>query len=211
MNAVNAVQAFFAPILLAYPILVYFGTYLSIIIIGNVVSFATLWLAFQGGIEIVPFLGVVTLVLLADISGDQAWYWLGRGLRDTKLGNFLYRKLPKREYIEKHLRRRATRWIFLSKFIPSSTFPIIFLAGWSDVPFRKFLPASLAAIASSVATLVLLAFGFSLGLSTLEPVAFFRHFERLFLLGIVIFLILHFLTAALSRRFLKREEPESES
>ena len=207
MTAVNVVRTFFAPILLAYPFLVYFGTYISIIICGNVVSVATLWLAFQGKVEIIPFVGVVALVLFSDISGDQAWYWLGRGLRGTKLGSFLYRKLPKREYLESHIRRQAERWIYLSKFIPSSTFPIIFLAGWSDVPFRKFLRSSLAAIGSSTAVLVLLAYGFSLGLSTLEPTAFFRRFERLFLLGIVIFLALNFLAVKLSRRILRREEP----
>lgn len=205
MTAVDAIQAFFAPLLLAYPVLVYFGTYLSIIIIGNVVSFATFWLAFQGNVQLWPFLGVVSLVLFADISGDQAWYWLGRGLRGTKFGNFLYRKLPGREYLEEHIREKADRWIFLSKFIPSSTFPIIFLAGWSDVPFRKFFPVSLAAIVSSAAVLVLLAFGLSLGLSALQPTAFFRDFERLFLLGIVIFLILDFLAAKLSRRAFRRK------
>lgn len=206
MNAVNAVQAFFAPLLLAYPFLVYFGTYLSIIIIGNVVSFATLWLAFQGNVQTVPFLGVVSLVLLADISGDQAWYWLGRSLRDTKTGAFLYNHIPRRAYVEKHIQERAERWIFLSKFIPSFTFPIIFMAGWSRVPFRKFLPYSLAAIISSAATLVLLAYVFSLGLSTLQPVAFFQSFERLFLLGILLFLVLHFLAAKLFRRVLRRRE-----
>lgn len=206
MTAVDAIQSFFAPILLAYPLLLYFGTYLSIIILGNVVSFATLWLAFQGDVQIGPFLVVVSLVLFADISGDLTWYWLGRSLRGTRFGTFIYRRVPQRENIERHIQKRATRWIFLSKFIPFSTFPIIFSAGWANVPFRKFFPVSLAAIVSSVATLVLLSFGLSLGLSPLEPVAAFKQFERLFLLGIIIFLALNFLAAKLSRRVLRREE-----
>jgi membrane protein DedA with SNARE-associated domain len=208
MNPVNAIQAFFAPILAGYPFFVYFGTYLSVIIFGNVVSFATLWLAFQGNVQVGPFLGVASLVILADISGDQAWYWLGRSLRDTKFGSFLYSHIPRRVHIEKHIEEHPDRWIFLSKFIPYSTFPIIFMTGWAQVPFRKFLPASLAAIISSVSALVLLAYGFKLGLSALQPVAFFKSFERLFLLGILLFLLLHFLGAKLSRRAFHRREPE---
>ncbi len=203
MNTVQAIRAFFLPIIATYPVLLYLGTYLSIIFLGNVISFTTLLLAFQGSVSVGPFLGVIALVLFADISGDLAWYWLGRKLPGTRVGEFLYRKLPKHEEIERNVLKRAERWVFLSKFIPASTFTIIFLTGWSEVPFKKFFRTSLAAIFCSVAVLTLFAFALSLGLSSLEPIALFKRFERLFALGIIIFLLFNFFLAKLFRRLIR--------
>ena len=208
MNTVQAIRAFFLPIIAASPLLLYFGTYLSIIFFGNVVSFATILIAFQGGTGIWPFLGIISLVLLADISGDLAWYWLGRGLRGTRVGEFLYKNLPKHAEIERHILKRSDRWIFLSKYIPFSTFTIIFLSGWSIVPFKKFFKVSVAAVVSSVAALTLLVFLVSLGLSSLGPAAIFQRFERLLILGVLVFLLFNFLAARLSRRILRREDAD---
>ena len=204
MTAVNAIRAFFVPILAAYPVLVYLGTYISIIIVGNVVSFATLWLAFQGELDFKNFLGVVGLVLFADISGDLAWYWLGRKLRGTRLGEFLYRHIPKQKEIEEHIAANSKRWIFLSKFIPSSTFAIIFSVGWAKIDFKKFFATSLLAIFSSVAILVLLAFGLATGLSGLEAATAFKKYERLFLLAIIIFIVIDLLLGKLFRTLGRR-------
>lgn len=204
MTAVNAIRAFFVPLLVAYPALVYLGTYLSIIIVGNVVSFATLWLAFQGELDFKNFLGVVGLVLFADISGDLAWYWLGRKLRGTRLGEFLHRHLPKHEEIEGYITANSKKWIFLSKFIPSSTFTIIFLVGWSKIDFKKFFSTSLLAIFSSVAILVALAFGLATGLSGLEAATVFKKYERLFLLAVILFLVINFVLGKLFRSLVRR-------
>lgn len=206
MTLANAIRAFFAPILTAYPALVYLGTYLSIIFIGNVVSFATLWLAFQGKLEARSFFGVVGLVLFADISGDLAWYWFGRTFRGTRLGNFIYNRIPRREEIEEYIASNPQKWIFLSKFIPASTFAIIFSVGWVRTDFKKFFFASLAAIASSVAVLVLLAFGLARGLSSFEAEAAFRHYERLFLLAVAIFLAIDLLAGKLLRSFVRKKQ-----
>lgn len=204
MTAVNAIRAFFVPILAAYPALVYLGTYFSIIIIGNVVSFATLWLAFQGELDFANFLGVVGLVIFADISGDLAWYWLGRKLRGTKLGEFLYHRLPKHEEIEGYIKANAKKWIVLSKFIPSTTFTIIFLVGWAKIDFKKFFSASLLAIFSSVAVLVALAFGLATGLSGLEAAAVFKKYERLFFLAVILFIVINFVLGKLFRALIRR-------
>lgn len=203
MNTIQAIRAFFLPIIATYPVLLYLGTYLSIIFLGNVISFTTVLLAFQGGVRFWPFAGIIFLVILADVSGDLAWYWLGRKLRGTKIGEALYRKLPRHEKIEKNILKNSDRWVFLSKFIPFSTFTIIFLTGWIEVPFKKFFRVSLVAIVSSVAALVIFAFVLSLGLSSLEPIALFKQFERLLALGILVFIIFNLFLAKLFRRVIR--------
>lgn len=202
MNTVNVIRAFFTPLLLAYPLLLYFGTYLSIIFIGNLVSFTTLWLAFQGNLEFLPFLGVIALVLFADISGDLAWYFLGKKLSGTRFGHFLYNRIPHHREIEEYIQASAPKLIFLSKFIPGSTFAIIFSVGWAKTDFKKFFPISLAAIMSSVSVLVLLAFGLASSLSALTAASLFKRYEHLVILAVVLFLIIDILLGKLFRRAL---------
>lgn len=198
------IHGFFAPLIAAQPLLVYPVTFLSIILIGNPVSFAAFYLAFQENFRAGNLFGIVLLVLAADIAGDLAWFWLGKKLRGTKLGHFLRRHIPKHEELENNIRANSDKWIFLSKFIPSTTFAIIFSVGWADIKFKKFWPVSLAAIASSVLVLMAVAFGLASSLSGLEAVHAFKRFERLFVLALIIFFILNFAVAKISRKILRR-------
>lgn len=200
------VQAFFAPLLAAYPLLVYPGMVLSIILIGNLASFSFFWLAFTENFRASHLFLIIILVFLADVAGDLLWYALGRTFSGTKFGNRLYGRVAGHGDIEKHLAENAPRWIFLSKYIPFSTFAIIFSAGWAKIPFKKFWPVSLTAIASSVFVLMLITYGLSTGLSGLEAVSIFKHIERLLAVAVLLFLLLNFVIAKLVRRVVRHGE-----
>lgn len=199
------VQGFLDPLLAAHPLLVYPATYFSIILIGNPASFAALWLAFEDHLRASSMFGILGLILFADISGDLAWYSLGRSLRDTRIGRLIHSHIPRRNAIEKHVAKNASKWIFLSKFIPSSTFAIIFSVGWAKVKFRKFLPVSLAAIGSSVAVLALIAYALASSLSSINAPVIFRRIEHLLAISLVIFIGLNIIIARFSRNLMKEE------
>jgi len=167
--------------------------FFSTLIIGNVVSFTALWIGFReySNTRILPF--IILTLIAADLIGDILWYSLGRLGRDTRFGNFLHNHLPRQKKIETHIQKSSRQWIFLSKYIPSSTFAIIFSVGWARVEFKKFWPVSLAAIFSSLAIIIGLSWGLSAGLSLLEAVAFFKRFERILLVGVILFVAVSYI------------------
>lgn len=200
------VSGFFSNLIVNYPLLTYPGLFLSIILIGNPVSFSAFWLAFQEEFLFSTIVYLFSFVVFTDICGDLAWYYMGKKLRGTKLGERLHSKIPKATTVETHLEKHATKWVFLSKYIPSSTFTIIFLAGWANVPFKKFFKTSLLAIFSSVLLIAGITYGLSSGFSALEAKSIFHRIEQLLLAGLIIFLLINFVFGKLITRYLRKKE-----
>lgn len=181
--------------------LAYFIIYLITIFLGNISGFAGLWLAFRGffGPWGVPL--VLLTLFLSDISGDFLWYSLGRSLRDTRLGNFVKNRLPRHQKIEAGLQKNGRGWIFISKFLYASTFPIIFFVGWFRFEFRKFFKTSLLSIVCWLPVLTGLAYGLISGLTPLRAIAIFKRFELLFLVGLALFIVADYFLARLLKKF----------
>ncbi|HUZ93019.1 MAG TPA: VTT domain-containing protein [Candidatus Paceibacterota bacterium] len=192
--------------------LAYFIIYLVTIFFGNISAFASFWLVLRGtfGPWGVPFL-ILTLIA-SDITADLLWYSLGRTVRDTRFGNFIKKHLPHHKKIEAHIRKDSTKWVFLSKFIYLSSFPIIFLVGWMRVGFRKFSRASAASILIWIPVLSLLAYGLVSWLTPLAAVTLFKHFELEFFIGLILFIAIDYLAIAAVRKFMgKRMEDDEET
>lgn len=201
----TTVQQLLDPLLANTPLLAYVVLFGATIILGNIASFTALFIGVQNYSHSPVLLFIIFTILVADVVADCTWYSMGRALQETRLGKWIRRRIPKREHIEKHLRVNSRRWIFLSKYIYSSTFAIIFSVGWARVPFKKFFPVSLFAIGTSVPLLLLISFGLSKGLTALEAIEIFKHFERILFVGIVVFLILMFVVRKVGHWILDRE------
>jgi membrane protein DedA with SNARE-associated domain len=162
--------------------------YLTAIFIGNIASFTSFWVAFEGGFGAWGVPLILAIVFCAAVSGDLIWYTMGRTLRSTRLGDWIRRRLPGHEKLEAHIKQRGGRWILASKFVYGS-FPILFTVGWTGMPFRRFFRNSLAAISLWLPVI----FGVSYGLyASLAPLAAairtVRDFELLFLGALLLFL-----------------------
>jgi len=180
--------------------LAYFIIYLATIFVGNISAFASFWLLYRG------FLGswglplLVLTIFVADVSGDLLWYSLGRLLRDTGLGNFVKNHLPQHDKIETHLQSNGRRWIFFSKLLYASSFPIIFSVGWAKIEFKRFFKTSLLSILTWLPILLGLAYGIIIGLLPLRTLTIFKRFEVIFLLGLILFFLADYFVARLFKR-----------
>ncbi len=195
--------------------LAYFIVYVVTIFLGNISAFAGLWLALRGYFGQWGILWILLTVFSAEASGDLLWYSLGRTLRETRFGNFVKNRLPGHERIEKNLQKNGTNWVFFSKFLYASSFPIIFSIGWARTNFKKFFKTSLVALILWLPILTGLAYGLVFGLTPLGAIAAFstlsKKFEILFFVGLGLFLVLDYFLARLVRilvgkRFLEEND-----
>lgn len=163
------------------PFLAYLGLFGGIVLLGNVGIFAGLWFVTQGYFGSWGVLIFIVLALSAEIGGDLLWYFLGRSLRDTRIGMFFKNRIPYHRKAEMHIQKNSRRWIFLSKFLYAATFPIIFMVGWCKVGFMKFFKMSLVAIFSAVPLALLVSAILISSASYLQAITAFRRLEWVFL------------------------------
>ena len=94
-----------------------------------------------------PFLNISLLLILlftAAVIGDNINYWVGRtlGLKLTQM-KFGNKKLVKQEYIDKthsFYEKYGVKTIIMARFIPIVRTFAPFVAGSSQMDYRKFLP-----------------------------------------------------------------------
>ncbi len=176
--------------------LAYLIIFISAIFIGDIAVFPVLWLVVKGFLGSTgPSLFIIT-IFTAGISGDLLWYSLGRLLRDTKLGSFIKNHIPRNEKIEKHIQSRTGKWIILSKIIPWSNFPIIFMLGWFKINFKKFIKIDVMAILTWLIIFIAISYSLIAGLGGLGPLKSqetFERLERLLLPGVAIFFLINYL------------------
>lgn len=181
--------------------LAYFIIYFATILFGNIAAFISFWLALNGALGMwgVPIL-LLTL-LLAVFSGDLLWYSIGKAMKNTRLGYFLQNRFaPQHEKIETALLKNGRSWIFMSKFLYSSSFPVIFTAGWMGLELKKFAKASFQSILVWLPILTGLIYGVFAGLTPLRAFQIFKGFEILFLFGLGIFFFAQYFIAKLLKK-----------
>lgn len=181
--------------------LAYFTIYAATIFLGNISAFAGLWAALRGALGPHGLPLVIVTILLAEASGDIIWYSVGRGLRDTRFGNFVRNKFASQhEKIESSLQKSGASWIFLSKFLYASAFPVIFTVGWSGAEFKKFFKVSILSVLFWVPVLTAVSYALVSTLSPLEATDIFRRVEILFIAGLALFILIDYFLM----RFLKK-------
>lgn len=188
----------------------YLAIYFSTILIGNAAAFSTFILAFLGRLGHWGFLYVIITVFLADVSADLLWYSLGRWLHNTKIGNFIKNHLPHHDLIYKRVHEGNLKWLYLAKFVSSTSAPFLFLIGWSQsVNFKKFFHLSIRTIIVWLGIMIISTTAISLGLLPFQSQKFFRNLEVTITVIVVLFIGFEFLLKYLSkitaiRNFLKK-------
>lgn len=179
----------------------YAAIFFAALCVGNIAGFTALWVAFRGylGAWGVPL--VIGTLFLADITGDFLWYTLGHSLSGTKFAGWLKSKLKFIPRLEAKFQKKSSRLIFISKFIYGSSFPILFTAGWTKVPFGQYFMTSVIAVSSWLPVLVILTYSLFSGLSLVGAQISFQRIELVFLWGLAIFIILDFILSWLIRLF----------
>ncbi|MBI5220677.1 MAG: hypothetical protein HY978_02480 [Candidatus Liptonbacteria bacterium] len=196
----------FVVLTLAHPVYAGVFFYAFYIFLGNIAGFTALWLAFRGHFGPWGLPIILTIVFIADLSGDFLWYSLGRFLSNTRFAGQIKHKFRFLERLEAHFDRRGARWIFLSKFLYATTFPILFTAGWTKIDFRKYFRVSLFAILAWLPIMTILAYALFSGLILIQATSAFHRVEKLFLVGLLLFLLLNYLLTRLTRGLVERKE-----
>lgn len=184
--------------------LAYLVIYCATIFLGNIGAFVSLWVAFSGAFGAWGVPGVLIAAFAANVTGDLIWYSMGRKLRSTRFGNWLKRRAPNHEKIEAHVAERGPRWMLFAKFAYGSNFPIIFALGWTRLPFPQFFRRSLLAIAIWLPIILGVSYGLYSSLSPLAAIATIKHFELLFLAGLVAFIVLQYVLAKIVGKFFEK-------
>jgi membrane protein DedA with SNARE-associated domain len=192
--------------LLAY-LLAFFGT----IFFGNVGAFLSFWAAFQGGFGVWGVPSIILTAFAAGITGDCLWYAMGRGLHATRLGNWIKKRFPNHGRFSERIERKGPRWMLFAKFAYGSNFPIIFSLGWARFPFHRLFRRSLLAIVIWLPIILGLSYGLYSSLSPIAGAAEIKHFETLFLLGLILFIILQFVFSKVIERFFSKNDRTEES
>jgi membrane protein DedA with SNARE-associated domain len=178
--------------LLAY-LIVYVATVLS----GNISAFIAFWISFATNLEKWRVLLLLGIVAAGEVTGDCFWFGLGHGLRNTRLGSWVERRVPGHAKAESTLHRKGRRFLYLSKFAYGSAGLVVFSLGWTGMQFRCFFKNSVISVLIALPVVFFTAYGLFSGISPLAAVAVFKHVELLFLIGIVAFLILEWLLSKL--------------
>lgn len=94
----------------------------------------------------VRFAVMLVLVALGVTAGDHVGYWLGRRYGDRMRGTRVVRRLGVRHWdrATTALRRHGAWAVFVTRLIPVVRTLTPAAAGASQVPYGRFLPASLA-------------------------------------------------------------------
>lgn len=187
-------------IIIGSPLWTYFTIFFSVIIIGNVASFLTFWLAFFGYFGPWGIILTATTILIADIFSDLFFYSLGRYLRNTRFGNFLKNRFSRIKRVRDYVNEDTVKWIFLAKFVSSTNAPFVFLSGWAKVDFKKFFRISIFAILNWLCIILAITYILKTSFSPIASIAIFKSLEILLSIGIILFLIANFIIGRLFKK-----------
>ena len=170
----------------------YFLVYISTIIIGGPASFSGLWLAFFGHFGPLGTFYTILSVLAANLTSDFGFYALGRTLQNTRFGRYLENKFSHSKRMQKYFQSGGLNWLFLAKFLQSTSSPLIFLAGWTNVSFKKFSKIALSAEALWFIIILGAIYILGSGIIPLRTIGLFKNLETTLVASLIFFIILHF-------------------
>lgn len=196
METVTDIQS----IISGAPIWTYVTIFFSAIILGNISAFLTFWLASFGYFGSWGVLITAITVFIADVCGDTLWFWLGRTLRETKLGHFIKNHISRMKHVKDYVNEDTIKLMFLAKFVSSTNTPLVFLAGWAKVNFKKFIRVSLFAIANWFIIIFTIIYLLRPTVGPILPTNIIGKIEIILLIGVATFFISHLLAHRLTKK-----------
>jgi membrane protein DedA with SNARE-associated domain len=169
----------------------------STIFLGEITALIASFLAWNKAISwpvlfLTLFLGV--------IAGNMLWYEVGRWLRGSRFGNWVAAKFKHHEIIERELQKNPQRIIFISNLVSGLSLSAMILTGWSKVPYRVFIRASIFSAAIWTVAFVVIGFLASETIGYLRASKYVKRVELLLLAFILLMLFLEYLARRSVRR-----------
>jgi membrane protein DedA with SNARE-associated domain len=190
----------FGYFILAYPTWRFFILATGAVIQGELTIIFSLYLIHNGFLNWSVF---VTAVLGGILFTESVLFFIAKIVRQTRLGWRWYYKIRDNRRLQIYtyfLKTNLTKLLTITKFIPATNFIIIFLAGWSKTKFKHFFKAYLLSIFIWFASILIIAYPFTLGLYYFRLTKIFREAE----LGIILLFIFILAIEYFFRRFLRR-------
>lgn len=157
-----------------FPHLAYLFLALAILIQAETTILFAIYLIINGHLHWGVFL-VISLVVL--VFAECGFFFSGRYLRETRLGFWLVNRLPYHNRLQDYLLANTFQFIIFSKFIFGLNTPAIFFAGWSQLPFRRFIRAHLAGFLIWFFLVCFFGYFLVLGLDYLKTAHVFKQIE----------------------------------
>ncbi len=180
--------------------LVYIIIFFGVIIEGEgIVLFSSVF-AWQGLLNW-PLLTLV--IITGTISGDLLWYGAGRYLKGTKFGCWLDKRYEKYggALLGDKVMARYHWYAILNKFMYFTTKPTIFLVGWHDFNFKKFL--KITSYSTVIWTLTMLLLGSIFGY-TIHLIGFKKIVHRVEIFAVLLFVGIFILEWGIKKLVTKR-------
>ena len=205
-----AIDVYFHQLAAADPILVGAGIFFVLLLCGFGLPLPEdIVLAFTGFacyLGVMPVWFGIMLGMAGVLIGDSSLWWLGHRYGKEVLNLRLFKRFlpPHRlKRIQRLYRRYGNRMLFAARFTPGLRAGVFLFAGWSGVPYRRFILTDGSAALLSVPAIVTVTYIFGAQInSTIEAV---RGVEHWVLLGIIGYVVLHVLWSWYKKRKERRE------
>jgi membrane protein DedA with SNARE-associated domain len=181
---------------IAQPLIAYLIVFFGMFIEGEGIILIASIFAWQGRLS---WLLLAITIISGTILGDIAWYMLGKHLKGTRLGGWLDKIYEKPgNVIEKVITEHYGKFAILSKFMYFTTHPTVFLVGWHDYKFKKFL--GITAYASIIWGLAVLLIGYSFGYA-ISLIGFKKIMKRIEIFALIVFVALFVIERLIKKNF----------
>ena len=125
---------------------------------------ATILAGFFCSLGYLNFILAYLIIVAGDITGDAAYYAIGRWGREKfigRWGKYIGRPLERIDNIEKHFQKHGSKTLFIGKMAHGIGAIFLVAAGLVRMPFIKFISANF--IATLFKSLILLLIGYFFG------------------------------------------------
>ncbi len=183
----------------ASPLLAYTIIFVGVMIEGEGIILLASVFALQGHLS---WFWLAATAISGTIFGDVLWFEAGRNLKGTRLGTWLDKRYEKTGgWVNDMLVDRYHWYAVVSKFMYFTTRPTIFLAGWHDFEFKKFLKITTYATIIWAAVIMIIGYGFG---QAINQIGFKKITHRIELFAIVVFLGIFIIEWVIKKLVIKR-------
>lgn len=189
-------------LVLQYPEWSHWIIAIAILFQGEAVVLVSVFLVVGGSLT---WTGFIIPSVASLIIGDALLFFLGRIVRNTRLGWKLYRKMKhsrRAQFYLYYVKENINKLMIISKFLVAANIFAVLAVSWSKVGFGKFMKSQLTSVMLWFFSAAAVAYFFASGFSYLRSEKVFRQVE----LGIAAAMVLmfvgeHFLKKRLQKTF----------
>lgn len=146
--------------------------YIGIIFLGGIVLMPSLYFSIHGGVFNILFLFIASL--LAGITADSFWYYIGARAKKDKLYSlrFVKKRMEEAEKFSEFFVKRGVLLTFVTKFVYGTRIASHILAGMHKINYLKFLLATCAGTVLWFLIFYFLIKSIDLGIDSVKATAF---------------------------------------